>query len=126
MKCNLLKTRIVSETMKKTISNSKSYTWGDGCTAWQFVNSPTLSVIRETMPPKTSESLHKHSRSQQFFFIISGEAVFELNGELHTIKANQGMHVKPMAVHRIMNATDENLELLIISEPHSHADRINI
>ena len=126
MKCNLLKTSFVSEAMKKTTSNSKSYNWGDGCTAWQFVNSPTLSVIRETMPPKTSESLHKHSRSQQFFFIISGEAVFELNGERHTIKANQGMHVKPMAVHRIINATDENLELLIISEPHSHADRINI
>lgn len=112
--------------MKRSTKNSKSYTWGEGCTAWQLVNTPTLSVIRETMPPKTAESLHKHSRSQQFFYVLKGEAVFELSGENYTIKANEGMHVKPNQVHRIMNATDIDLELLIISEPHSHADRIDI
>ena len=112
--------------MKKTTKNSKSYNWGDGCTAWQFVNTPTMSVIRETMPPKSSETLHKHSRSQQFFFIIKGEALFELGGERYTIKENEGMHVKPNQVHRITNPTDQNLELLVISEPHSHADRIDI
>ncbi|MCF8463770.1 MAG: cupin domain-containing protein [Flavobacteriales bacterium] len=112
--------------MKKTTKNSKSYHWGDGCTAWQFVNTPSMSVIRETMPPKASESLHKHSKSQQFFFIIKGEALFELNGERYTIKENEGMHVKPNQVHCITNPSDQNLELLIVSEPHSHADRINI
>ncbi|MBI1288562.1 MAG: cupin domain-containing protein [Flavobacteriales bacterium] len=112
--------------MKRTTKNSKSYNWGDGCTAWQFVNTPSLSVIRETMPPKTAESLHKHSKSQQFFYVLEGVAVFELNGENYTIKANEGMHVNPGQVHRIVNATDENLELLVISEPHSHADRIEI
>lgn len=112
--------------MKKTTKNSKSYNWGDGCTAWQFVNTPHLSVIRETMPPKTSESLHKHAKSQQFFFVIKGEAMFELNGENYTIKENEGMHVKPKSVHRIINAQDQPLELLVISEPHSHADRIDI
>ncbi|MFM1876507.1 MAG: hypothetical protein RL266_2244 [Bacteroidota bacterium] len=112
--------------MKKTVQNSKSYNWGAGCTAWQFVNSPTLSVIRETMPAKSSESLHKHAKSQQFFFVISGEALFELDGERYVIKANQGMHVLPNQVHCITNPTDSDLELLVISEPHSHADRINI
>lgn len=112
--------------MKKTVENSKSYNWGAGCTAWQFVNSPTLSVIRETMPPKSSESLHKHAKSQQFFFVISGEASFELDGERYLIKANQGIHVLPNQVHRITNPTDSDLELLVISEPHSHADRIDI
>lgn len=91
-----------------------------------MVNTPTLSVIRETMPPKTSESLHKHSKSQQFFFVLSGEALFELAGETYTIKPNEGMHVKPNQVHRIINAKDTDLELLVISEPHSHADRTNI
>jgi mannose-6-phosphate isomerase-like protein (cupin superfamily) len=78
------------------------------------------------MPPKTAESLHKHSKSQQFFYVLKGEAVFELSGENYIIKANEGMHVKPNQVHRIMNATDVDLELLVISEPHSHADRIDI
>ena len=112
--------------MKKTVDNSKSYSWGAGCTAWQFVNSSTLSVIRETMPPKAAESMHKHVRSQQFFFVISGEALFELDGEHYTIKANEGMHVLPNQVHRIINPKDQDLELLVISEPHSHADRIDI
>lgn len=112
--------------MKKTTANSKSYTWGDGCKAWQFVNTPTLSVIRETMPPRTSETMHKHSKSQQFFYVIKGEAKFELDGETFTIKADEGIHVAPGCVHRIFNATDAALELMVISEPHSHADRIEI
>jgi mannose-6-phosphate isomerase-like protein (cupin superfamily) len=49
-----------------------------------------------------------------------------LNGEHYTIKKNEGMHVKPNQVHCITNPSNENLELLIISEPHSHADRIDI
>ncbi|MCB9187125.1 MAG: cupin domain-containing protein [Flavobacteriales bacterium] len=112
--------------MKTTTDNSKSYNWGDGCKAWQFVNTPTLSVIRETMPPKSSESLHKHAKSQQFFFIVSGEAHFELDGETFRLEQNEGIHVKPNQVHRISNSGSDDLELLVISEPHSHADRIDI
>lgn len=78
------------------------------------------------MPPKASESLHKHSKSQQFFFIVKGEAKFELDGEIHGLQENEGIHVKPNQVHRIVNASNEPLELLVISEPHSHADRIDI
>ncbi len=112
--------------MKKTVKNSKSYNWGDGCTAWQFVNTPTLSVIRETMPPKRSETLHKHTKSQQYFFVIQGEAIFELAGEQFKLKVNEGIHVLPNQIHQIINHTDEPLELLVISEPHSHADRIDL
>lgn len=85
-----------------------------------------MSVIRETMPPKASESLHKHIKSQQFFFIVKGEALFELDGEQYPLKANEGIHVKPNQVHCITNSGEVNLELLVISEPHSHADRIDI
>ena len=112
--------------MKTTIENSKSYSWGEVCTAWQFVNTPTLSVIRETMPPGSSELLHKHSRSQQFFYVVSGQAHFELDGETYELSANEGIHVRPKQMHRIFNSGSESLELLVISEPHSHSDRVNI
>ena len=112
--------------MKRTKKNSKSYVWGEGCTAWQLVNTPGLSVIRETMPPQASELLHKHRKSQQFFYVLSGTASFELDGEQHTVSSNEGMYVSAGTIHCITNSGTDMLELLVISEPHSHADRIDI
>jgi mannose-6-phosphate isomerase-like protein (cupin superfamily) len=38
------------------------------------------SVIEEQMPPGTAEVFHHHVESQQFFFILSGDAVIEVDG----------------------------------------------
>jgi quercetin dioxygenase-like cupin family protein len=106
-------------------SKPKRYNWGDGCQAWQLVNTPSLSVIRETMPPGSSEKLHKHNKSQQYFFVLKGSATFTIGGEPKTVIAGKGIHVKAKTLHQVVNSSTEELEMLIISEPHSHHDRID-
>ena len=110
--------------MKKSKENSEQYTWGDNCKGWHLIKTPSLGVIQETMPPGSEEVMHKHQLAQQFFFILKGEAVFELDGETTTVKAGEGIHVLPGKVHRIKNKTDQEIEFLVISEPHAHGDRI--
>jgi mannose-6-phosphate isomerase-like protein (cupin superfamily) len=39
-----------------------------------------LSVIEERMPPGASEVGHFHRNAQQFFLILSGQAIMEANG----------------------------------------------
>lgn len=51
-------------------TSAEEYVWGQNCRGWHLVKSQTMSVIREFMPPHTSEVRHKHAKSNQFFFIL--------------------------------------------------------
>src|ERR1700749_2717888 len=111
--------------MITSIHNAEHYTWGSQCDGWHLLKSDTLSVIQERMPPGTCEQLHYHERAQQVFFILSGTATFEVEGEGKTVSANQSVHIKPGVKHRILNNSYEDLHFLVISEPKSHGDRVN-
>ena len=61
--------------------NAPHYVWGDNCDGWHLLQESNLSVIEENMPPGASEVRHFHTNAQQFFFILSGQAVMETNSE---------------------------------------------
>lgn len=111
--------------IKSTI-NTDHYFWGGNCDGWHLLKSESLSVIQERMPPHTSEGLHFHNRAQQFFFILKGTAIFEIEGEIFEVNTNSGLHVLPHQKHRIFNHTDLLLEFLVISEPKAHGDRVDL
>ena len=112
--------------MKKSLENSEQYTWGDNCSGWELVKSETLSVIEESMPPNTSEVRHYHSKVQQFFYVLKGEATFEIGNEILKVSRREGLHVEPKVIHQIRNEGETNLEFLVISQPTSRGDRINM
>ena len=75
------------------------------------------------MPPHTKEKKHYHQYAQQFFRIISGTAVFELEDATVTVKSGEGIHIPPMVKHQIRNEQTENLVFIVISEPSTRGDR---
>jgi mannose-6-phosphate isomerase-like protein (cupin superfamily) len=101
------------------------YYWGDQCDGWNFVNTPDLSLKLEKMPPHSAEQKHFHEKAQQFFFILKGYAVFEIEQERLLLKANQGIHIISGRRHRILNEADEDLEFLLSSQPSTLNDRMN-
>ena len=101
------------------------YRWGEGCDGWNLVDEPSLSVKQERMPAGCSEKTHLHQYAQQFFFILSGIAVFEMEGRRIEVASNQGIHVPPGTPHRISNESREDLQFLLCSQPSSAKDRIN-
>jgi mannose-6-phosphate isomerase-like protein (cupin superfamily) len=105
-------------------STAEQYTWGQKYDGWHLVKSDTLSVIQECMPPHTTEARHRHSFSQQFFFVLSGQASIESGGTTHFLKIQQGLEVPPGTAHQVMNDSEMNLEFLVISTPPSHGDRL--
>ena len=107
-------------------ASAEHYHWGDHCDGWHFVKSDSLSIIKETMPSMTKEKLHYHEKVQQFFYILSGVAAFEIDGIKCTVGQNRGISIKPGIKHRISNNSESDLEFLVISEPQSHEDRVNI
>lgn len=106
--------------------NAPHYQWGQECDGWHLLNSPTLSVIEENMPPQRFEKLHYHQFAQQVFYILQGEAEFLIDGQEYKIQSGESIHIKPNQVHRISNPGDVDLQFLVISQPRSHGDRINI
>jgi mannose-6-phosphate isomerase-like protein (cupin superfamily) len=105
-------------------STAAHYTWGAGCDGWHLVSRPGLSVIRERMPPGASESRHFHSAARQFFYVLSGSAVLEVEGVEFTLSADEGLEVAPGARHQLLNRSEAPLEFLVVSKPHSHGDKM--
>ena len=105
--------------------NAEHYRWGHECDGWYLVKDKQLSVIEEFMPPGAAEIRHHHERAQQFFYILNGEVLMEINGETALIRAGSGIRVLPGTRHQIRNPSSEAVRFLVISQPPSHGDRID-
>lgn len=105
----------------------QKYTWGNNCRAWTFVENENLSIKQEEMPPETEEVLHYHNYSQQFFYILKGKAVFEIDDVILIVHKGEGINIEPKQKHRIMNKEEETtLEFLVCSQPSTQKDRYNL
>jgi mannose-6-phosphate isomerase-like protein (cupin superfamily) len=104
---------------------AEHYRWGVDCDGWHLVKDKQLSVIEEFMPPGSAEVRHHHERSQQFFYILTGEVMMEINGENVLIPAGSGVRILPGTRHQIRNPSSSPVRFLVISQPPSHGDRID-
>jgi mannose-6-phosphate isomerase-like protein (cupin superfamily) len=104
--------------------NVQHYVWGDGCDGWYLVLHSDLSVIEERVPAGASEVRHYHQKAQQFFFILGGQAIMKVGGQLLTLSTGQGLRIPPCTPHRFCNESNEPVRFLVISQPPSHGDRV--
>jgi mannose-6-phosphate isomerase-like protein (cupin superfamily) len=104
---------------------AEHYTWGSGCDGWHLVKNSALSVIQERMPAGTAEARHFHRHAQQFFYILAGEAVMEVEGRSIRLTAGEGIWIPTGAAHQMKNASGGEVHFLVISHPPSHGDREN-
>ncbi|MEO6547679.1 MAG: cupin domain-containing protein [Ferruginibacter sp.] len=109
-----------------SIKNAEHYKWGQNNDGWHLLKTADLSIIQELMAPGNAEQLHFHEKAQQLFYILSGEAQFELNGVSFFIGAGETIHVPPGIVHKISNNSFADLQFIVTSSPASHGDRINV
>ncbi len=108
------------------IDNAERYQWGAGCDGWHLLEADGFSVIRERVPPGAAEIRHRHARARQFFYILEGAAVLEVDGVRHELAAGQGLHVPPGAAHQFRNESRADVHFLVVSVPNSHTDRENL
>lgn len=108
-----------------TRDRAEHYRWGADCDGWHLVKDKQLSVIEELMPPGAAELRHHHDRSQQFFYILTGEVLMEINGENMLISAGSGVRILPGTRHQIRNPSSSPVRFLVVSQPPSHGDRID-
>jgi len=107
-------------------SVAEHYTWSGICEGWHLLKHADLSVIQERVPPGSGEVEHFHSRARQFFFVLSGTATLEFNGQSVTFGAGQGVHVPPETHHRFANTSAHDVIFLVVSSPSTAEDRTNV
>lgn len=107
-------------------NNSEHYIWGNGCDSWILKDSIQLSVKQERMPAGTAEKLHFHEVAEQLFYILKGEAVFYIDNGKFQVRAGESISIQPQSKHFISNESLEETEFLVISNPSTHNDRIEI
>lgn len=114
--------------MKKIINkqNACNYTWGDNCLSWILNNSESLSIKQELMPIGSKEQLHFHEKATQFFYVLKGQATFYLEDEIFILNPNDGLSVLNNSKHFIANESNDELAFLVISQPSTNNDRVNV
>ncbi|WP_400245830.1 cupin domain-containing protein [Niallia sp. JL1B1071] len=109
--------------MKISKQHAEHYIWGGICDGWHLIKNKELSVIHERMPCNTSEVRHFHEQARQFFFVLSGIATLEVNGERIILNPQEGVEIAPLIPHQMINDSSEDVEFLVISQPTSKGDR---
>ena len=105
--------------------NAEHYRWGKDCDGWHLVVSEELSVIEEFMPAGAAEIRHHHKLAQQFFYVLSGEMLMEIEGTTTLVPAGSGIRVPAGTRHQVRNPSSGAARFLVISQPPSHRDRFN-
>lgn len=106
-------------------ATAEHYNWGGGCDGWALLPREDLLVIQERMPAGASEARHFHSRARQFFYVLSGELTMELEGTRHLVPAFHGIEIAPLARHQAINASEQEVNFVVVSSPTTRSDRTN-
>lgn len=69
------------------------------------------------MPPRSANTLHKHIRAEEFYFVLEGTGRMRVGDVTLTIKKYGGVFVKPDQLRQVFNDSDEEVLWLIIGAP---------
>jgi mannose-6-phosphate isomerase-like protein (cupin superfamily) len=69
------------------------------------------------MPPKSANTLHKHIRAEEFYFVLEGTGRIRIGEETLTVPRYGGVLVGPDQLRQVFNDTDEEVLWLIIGAP---------
>jgi mannose-6-phosphate isomerase-like protein (cupin superfamily) len=69
------------------------------------------------MPPQSANTLHKHIRAEEFYFVLEGTGRMRVGDETLTVPKYGGVHVRPEQLRQVFNDTDEEVLWLIIGAP---------
>lgn len=69
------------------------------------------------LPPMSANTLHKHIRSEEFYFVLQGTGRMRVGNETLTVPTHGGVHVPPEQLRQVFNDTAEEVLWLIIGGP---------
>ena len=69
------------------------------------------------LPPKSANTLHKHIRQEEFYFVLEGTGRLRVGDETLTVPRYGGVLVGPDQLRQVFNDTDAEVLWLIVGAP---------
>lgn len=69
------------------------------------------------MPPRSANTLHRHIRSEEFYFVLEGTGRLRVGETTLTVPKHGGVWVRPEVLRQVFNDTDEEVLWLIVGGP---------
>ena len=69
------------------------------------------------LPPKSANTLHKHIRAEEFYFVLEGVGRMRVGDDTLTVPRYGGVLVGPDQLRQVFNDTDADALWLIIGAP---------
>lgn len=69
------------------------------------------------LPPKSANTLHKHIRAEEFYFVLEGVGRIRIGDETLTVPRYGGVLVGPAMLRQVFNDTDAETLWLIVGAP---------
>ncbi len=112
----------------RQLSAQLPFTTKDGSTIRSILdlsNAPVQnqSLAEATVPPGGATQRHYHRLSEEFYFILEGQGVMEIDGETQPATPGDAILIPPGAWHQITAAPEAPLRFLCCcAPPYSHED----
>ena len=69
------------------------------------------------LPPRSANTLHKHPKAEEFYFVVEGTGRMRIGEETITVPKHGGVLVGPKLLRQVFNDTDEEVLWLIVGAP---------
>ena len=74
------------------------------------------------IPPMSANTLHKHVRAEEFYFVLEGTGRMRVGNDTLTVPRYGGVLVGPAIVRQIFNDSDAETLWLIVGAPENEFD----
>ncbi len=75
------------------------------------------AVFHITAPPMSGPPLHRHSREDEWFYILEGEITFEIDGKRFIVRDGGSGFAPRGTAHTFQNFTNTTAKLLVMTTP---------
>jgi mannose-6-phosphate isomerase-like protein (cupin superfamily) len=83
----------------------------------ELTKSENLGARLWRFPPKSANTLHKHIRAEEFYFVLEGVGRMRVGDETLTVPKYGGVLVGPDQLRQVFNDTDSEVLWLIVTAP---------
>ena len=108
------------------LENQEPFTTADGSTIRSILDSTNApvqnqSLAEATLPAGGATARHYHKSSEEFYFILTGEGVMEIDEKSSPVNSGNAILIPANAWHQI-TATSDLRFLCCCAPPYSHED----
>ena len=74
------------------------------------------------LPPRSANTLHKHVRAEEFYFVVEGVGRIRVGEETLTVPQHGGILVGPQLLRQVFNDTESDVLWLIVGAPEAELE----